>query len=473
MSVILFCTIASFSVFAAGSGAIAMSSETAQQGSSVTLNVNMSKNPGLLTMTIEVSYDTSVLQLAKVTDTKLLVGSELNPTYGSPYTICWVDGSSTANNTKTGNIASFTFKVLDSAKVGKTNVTLKFIDSFDTNYGANTFTVASGSVTVTCKTHSYGSYSKKDNANHTRTCTKCGYIETSAHSWNGGSVTKAASCKEAGVKTYTCTADGCGATKTEAIAKTNDHSFSNWNRTKEPTCEGKGEQIRTCSKCGAKETKEIAALGHSFPNPTVTKQPTCTEAGEESGKCTRCGRQTTNKIPATGHKVDKYVVTKAATCTETGEETGTCTVCGKKDVQEIPAKGHQYGEPVVVTPATETAPGKQTKTCGVCGDVIEEEIPMLSTDPEKPTDGNETTTSQITDVSGETEETISISTTNSTDSSFETASEAITNTGMSDSDPSNGGLSIWWIWLITALAVVGGGVAVFFIVKKKKSAKAE
>ena len=38
-----------------------------------------------------------------------------------------------------------------------------------------------------------------------------------AHTWDSGKITKAATCKEAGIKTYTCTV--CGETKTETIAK--------------------------------------------------------------------------------------------------------------------------------------------------------------------------------------------------------------------------------------------------------------
>lgn len=73
------------------------------------------------------------------------------------------------------------------------------------------------------KKYTFDAWGKVDNNNHNRTCTLCGTVETSAHTWNGGAVTKNATCKETGVKTFTCTT--CNATKTESIAKTSDYIY--------------------------------------------------------------------------------------------------------------------------------------------------------------------------------------------------------------------------------------------------------
>lgn len=415
--IVLLCAMLVVPASAAGNGTIAMSSGSGKQGDTITLDVNMSKNPGLVTMTIKVTYDTNVLQLTSVSDPKLLVGSQLNTTYGSPYTISWVDGSATANNTKTGKIASFTFKIKDNAKVGATDVTLQFVDSFDTNFGENTFTATSGKITVNCKTHSYGYYSKKDNSNHTRTCSACGNVETKAHTWNSGSVTKTATCKETGVKTYTCTA--CNATKTETIATTNSHNWSGykvtkeptctaagtqtrtcsvcgktesqsvpatghnmggWKTTKEATCEAKGEQTRSCSKCSYKETKDIAALGHKFSNPTVTKQPTCTETGIESGKCTRCGAETTNALKATGHNFGSWENDKDATCTEGGTQKRTCSKCNGVETRNTDALGHDFENPTIVKEPTISTTGLKEGKCKRCGEATSEFIPCSQKD---------------------------------------------------------------------------------------------
>ena len=363
--IVLLCSMLVVPVSAAGNGTIAMSSGSGKQGDTITLDVNMSKNPGLVTMTIKVTYDTNVLQLTSVSDPKLLVGSQLNTTYGSPYTISWVDGSATANNTKTGKIASFTFKIKDNAKVGATNVNLQFVDSFDTNYSENTFTVTSGKITVNCKTHTYGGYSKANDSQHKHTCTVCGHTETANHTWNGGTVTKAATCKEAGVKTYTCTA--CNATKTETIAKTNSHNWSGYKVTKQPTCTAAGTQTRTCSVCGKTESQSVPATGHNWSGYKVTKEPTCTAAGTQTRTCSVCGETESQSVPATGHSYGAWATTKEPTCTEKGVETRKCSKCSATETKDIAALGHKFSNPTVTKQPTCTETGIESGKCTRCG----------------------------------------------------------------------------------------------------------
>ena len=416
-SLVIICGAGILPASAAGSGSIAISSASAKQGDSVTLHVNMTKNPGLVTMTIKVTYDTNALELTKVTDSKRLVGSQLNTSYGSPYIIAWVDGAATANNTQTGEIASFTFKIKSNAKIGASNVKLEFVDSYDTSYAENSFTASSGSVTVLCKTHSYGSYTKVNDSQHKHICTACGHEETANHSWNSGTVTKQPTCKDTGTRTLTCTA--CNASKTETIAKTNNHSFGSWTTTKAPTCTAAGTQERSCSvcgkketksivatghsyggwqttkeatctaggtetricsKCGAKETRNTSALGHKFSSPTVTKQPTCTEPGEESGTCTRCNQTTTNVIKATGHKFGGWTQSKAPTCTEKGTEERTCSACSSKETREVKALGHDFEHPTVVKEATISTTGLREGKCKRCGETTQEVIPCQAKD---------------------------------------------------------------------------------------------
>ena len=414
---LMLCNLLPFSAVAAGNGSISMGSASGAQGDSVTLNVNLTNNPGLVTMTIKVSYDTSVLQLTKVSDPQLLVGAQLNPRYNSPYTISWVDGTTTVNNTKTGEIAAFTFKILDTAKVGDSTVTLQFVDSYDTNYQENSFSASSGKVSVTCKSHHFGSYTKVNDNQHSRTCSACGHVETTNHSWNGGTVTKQATCKESGTKEYTCTA--CGAKKTETVAKTNSHSwggytvtkqptctaagvqtrtcsvcgktesqtvnatghkFGAWAQSKAPTCTEKGEEKRSCSACGHAETRAIDALGHSFSHPTVTKEPTCTETGVETGKCSRCGQTTTNTLKAKGHKFGAWADTKAATCTEGGTQERKCSVCDATESRSTKALGHDFENPTIVKEATISSTGLKEGKCKRCGETTSEVIPCMARD---------------------------------------------------------------------------------------------
>ncbi len=411
----LFCVPAS----AAGTGTLALSNAEGKQGDTVTINVNLNSNPGLTTMRFTVSWGEG-LELASVSNAGLLSGwTTPAPTISSPYTLRWADSLSTTNSTKTGKIATLTFKIKDNATVGNKTVTLTFIESWDANGGKNTFGNATATIKVNCKTHTYGTYTKKDNTNHTRTCSVCGNVETKAHTWNGGSVTKPADCKEAGNTHYTCTANGCGATKDVPISKTNNHTYGSWSQTsapkcttvgkeqrtcstcrkvetrdikatghsmggwtqtKAPTCEGKGEQTRTCSKCSHKETKAVNALGHKFSNPTVTKAPTCTQTGTETGKCTVCKKETTNTIKALGHKFGEWTVKAAATCTEKGIEEHKCSVCEATENRDIEALGHDFEDPKTIKEPTISETGLKQGKCKICGQITEEVIPCTAKD---------------------------------------------------------------------------------------------
>ena len=186
------------------------------------------------------------------------------------------------------------------------------------------------------------------------------------HVFGEWTVTKAATCTEAGVSTRTCTV--CGAEETLTVPALG-HKFGEWTVTKAATCTETGVSTRTCTVCGeAKETKDIPALGHKFGEWTVTKAATCTETGVSTRTCTVCGAEETLTVPVLGHKFGEWTVTKAATCTETGVSTRTCTVCGEaKETKDIPALGHKAG--------TVYAMDKDSHwlTCTVCGAVLTKE----------------------------------------------------------------------------------------------------
>lgn len=72
------------------------------------------------------------------------------------------------------------------------------------------------------------------------------------HMWDEGVVTKKATCKNTGEKTYTCTV--CKETKTETIAKTNDHKYT-WKTTAKATVFAPAKQQGKCSVCGKTVTR--------------------------------------------------------------------------------------------------------------------------------------------------------------------------------------------------------------------------
>lgn len=154
--------------------------------------------------------------------------------------------------------------------------------------------------------------------------------------WDGGSVTQAASCSSEGVKTYTCTS--CGKTKTESIAKT-DHSYV---------------------------TEKIPA--------------TCTEYGQDRTYCSVCGYERSkaaNSDAPKGHQATDYRVSfgsMGSTCTHPGTYDLYCSVCGACVQREVPREplGHDLQNPVVIQKASCTAVEITQYTCGKCGELVEE-----------------------------------------------------------------------------------------------------
>lgn len=72
------------------------------------------------------------------------------------------------------------------------------------------------------------------------------------HMWDGGVVTKKATCKNTGEKIYTCTV--CKETKTETIAKTNNHKYT-WKTIAKATVFAPAKQQGKCSVCGKTVTR--------------------------------------------------------------------------------------------------------------------------------------------------------------------------------------------------------------------------
>ncbi len=152
------------------------------------------------------------------------------------------------------------------------------------------------------------------------------------HSWGNGAVTKAATCTESGIRTYTCS---CGETRTETILATG-HQWSEWNVMKEATATEDGLRERSCSVCGQKDQQTIPHDGHThtWDSGTVTKAATCTESGIRTYTCS-CGETKTETILATGHQWSAWTVTKEATESEEGSKERSCSACGLRETSSM------------------------------------------------------------------------------------------------------------------------------------------
>ena len=225
-------------------------------------------------------------------------------------------------------------------------------------------------------------------------------------------LTKAATCTEDGIMTYTCS---CGDSYTETV-KATGHSYklvsSSPSTCFEPSvskykCENCGNEITvtgketdkhkyvitihgatctdvgytegTCSECHDSVMYDfVSPLGHDL---TITRTPaTCKEHSKLEYSCSRCDYReividTDSSLAE--HSYKKSVT--APTCTEQGFTKYTCSVCGDCYTSDnVPAKGHTDGEWKVTKQPTTKAEGEKSLFCKDCGKVIKtESIPKL------------------------------------------------------------------------------------------------
>ena len=212
-----------------------------------------------------------------------------------------------------------------------------------------------------------------------RKCSRCDYseteeIEATGHAYEA--VVTAPTCIEAGYTTYTC--KNCGDTYVADEVEAFGHDLGAWTVIKEASCTEAGEKVRKCSRCDYSESEEIEATGHDYE--AVVTAPTCTEAGYTTHTCKVCGDSyIDNEVEALGHDLGEWTVSKVATCTEAGEKVRSCSRCAYSEREEIAALGHKYEE--IVTAPTCTKAGYTTHTCQVCGDsYIDSELEALGHD---------------------------------------------------------------------------------------------
>lgn len=245
------------------------------------------------------------------------------------------------------------------------------------------------------------------------------FVPTKGHSWDGGTVTKAATYTETGIKTFKC--KECDETRTEEIPSL-DKTY-HIKSVVAPTCTAEGYTIYECNEVPDLTYKGDykAKLPHAYDAGKVTKPATIYEKGVKTFTCTSCGTTYTEDIPmvektwhkgntvaptcteqgytvyicdqdsaltekrdytnALGHAWDAGTVTTAATCTKAGVKTYTCTRngCTETKTEEIAALGHKWDDGTVTTPATCEAVGVKTYKCQNtgCTETKTEEIAAL------------------------------------------------------------------------------------------------
>lgn len=128
-------------------------------------------------------------------------------------------------------------------------------------------------------------------------CTDCGkkissgktIVKTDNHNWNTGEITTSPTCKDTGVKTFTCTI--CGNTKTETV-KATGHSFGEYKVVKKPTATKDGLKSRTCTVCGKVESVRIAKTTSDKQNTNTSDKNSNQNTNTQTSQKTK----TTKKI---------------------------------------------------------------------------------------------------------------------------------------------------------------------------------
>lgn len=431
---------------AAEKAVLQVSTVSGHRGDEVSVTVSLTSNPGIAGLVFSLTFDNKVLKLVDVkepanTDDEfvfyepIIKKDAINDT--SINYIGYAFASGKSNITKTGIVYTATFKILDEAAIGTTQLNIAGRNGQDTADVSNIdekavpIEVTAGSVTVTCE------HKHTETVKTAATCTKDGLevvtckdckevisstvLKSTGHKYGDWIVDKAVTCTEDGeeyrecsvchnkitqkiehkghvagtpevTKEPTCTKEGTRITKctvcsevlkTETLAK-KEHSWGEWKTTVEPTCQKDGKKESVCSVCGETKSEVIPKSEeyHKYTDYTVTKQATCKEEGTLTAYCTICHNLITKSIP----KTDKHVagtptVEKEATCTETGKKVTRCTVCGVVLEEEvIEATGHTYDDGVVTKKATCTEAGVKTYTCTKCHDTKTEAIEALGHD---------------------------------------------------------------------------------------------
>lgn len=431
---------------AAEKAVLQVSTVSGHRGDEVSVTVSLTSNPGIAGLAFSLTFDNKVLKLVDVkepanTDDEfifyepIIKNDAINDT--SINYIGYAFASGKSNITKTGIVYTATFKILDEAAIGTTQLNIAGRNGQDTADVSNIdekavpIEVTAGSVTVTCE------HKHTETVKTAATCTKDGLevvtckdckevisstvLKSTGHKYGDWIVDKAVTCTEDGeeyrecsvchnkitqkiehkghvagtpevTKEPTCTKEGTRITKctvcsevlkTETLAK-KEHSWGEWKTTVEPTCQKDGKKESVCSVCGETKSEVIPKSEeyHKYTDYTVTKQATCKEEGTLTAYCTICHNLITKSIP----KTDKHVagtptVEKEATCTEAGKKVTRCTVCGVVLEEEvIEATGHTYDDGVVTKKATCTEAGVKIYTCTKCHDTKTEAIEALGHD---------------------------------------------------------------------------------------------
>ena len=302
---------------------------TGEKGNTVEVPFNLVNNPGYAGMDLKIEYDNTVLELVEITLNKFPSSSMASVASGK------ISGGDSKDIIGDGVAFIAKFVIKDTAKFGKSEVSVTIYECFNIADDNVPFTVVPGSVTVVCANHSF----VKEVATED-------YLATEA------------TCTEPATYYYSCE---CGASskdtsdeKVFAAGETVSHTFDKEEATEKyfvsgATCTEKAKYYKSCSVCGEKGT-EIFEYGETLPHDFVkvaddkylATEATCTEVATYYMSCSVCGEADSETFEHgevlphdfTAEVAESKYVVGEATCGEPATYYRSCSVCGESSNDE-------------------------------------------------------------------------------------------------------------------------------------------
>ena len=153
VSFCLFISGFALSAYAEGAPTVCVSNVKAASGENVVVSLSVKNNPGIVSMTLDVVYDDSMLTLKEITDRGVLGTAGHCDNFTSPYRLCWTNDTATQNFTVNGKLVELTFTVNENSENGTVYpISIEYSPEdhyiYDKDTNCINFAVESGSITV-------------------------------------------------------------------------------------------------------------------------------------------------------------------------------------------------------------------------------------------------------------------------------------------------------------------------------------
>lgn len=127
---------------------IVVENKTARAGDTVSVQISIKDNPGIIAMLLQINYDSKVLELES-SSVKDFADTSFGPISKNPFTVSWED-SIHDNTTTDGCLVELVFRVKDGAASGSTPITVSYNEDniFNSDFENVFFEVVPGAIQI-------------------------------------------------------------------------------------------------------------------------------------------------------------------------------------------------------------------------------------------------------------------------------------------------------------------------------------